>query len=79
MIIINRAKAEHATRDRLRAERAPRLVALDVEFMRSVERGEDTTAIASTKDSLRGVTDKSLDGLTIDQLSTLTLDEALTL
>lgn len=77
MIVINRVKAEAAARDRLRTERAPRLAALDVDFMRAVERGEDTTAIAAVKDALRDVTDKPLDGMTIEQLAVLTLDEAL--
>lgn len=79
MIIINRTKAEAATRDRLRAARVPRLADLDVAFMRAIERGEDTTAIAAAKDALRDVTDKPLDGLTIEQLAVLTLDEALAL
>lgn len=79
MIVINRSKAEAATRDRLRAERAQRLAALDVAFMRAVERGVDTTSIAAAKDALRDVTDKPLDGLTIEQLAVLDLDGALVL
>ena len=79
MIVINRTKAEEATRNRLRAEREPRLADLDVAFMRAVERGEDTTTIAVEKQKLRDVTEKSLDGLTITQLAVLTMDEALAL
>lgn len=79
MIVINRTKAEATTRDRLRVERGVRLAALDVEFLRAIERGEGTTAIAAAKDALREVTDTPLDGLTIEQLASLTLDEALVL
>ena len=79
MIIINRTKADAATRDRLRADREPRLAALDVQFMRAIEQGQDTAAIAAEKQALRDVTAKPLDGLTIEQLATLTLDEALAL
>ena len=79
MIVINRTKAEGSTRDRLRAEREPRLAALDVQFMRAIEAGQDTTAIAAEKQALRDVTDKNLSSLTIDQLAILTLDEALAL
>lgn len=79
MIVINRAKAEAATRDRLRAEREPRLAELDVQFMRALEAGDDTAPIAAAKQSLRDVTEKPLDGLTIEQLAALTLDEALAL
>jgi hypothetical protein len=79
MIVINRAKAEASTRDRLRAEREPRLAELDVRFMRALEAGEDTAPIASAKQALRDVTEKPLDGLTIEQLTALTLDGALAL
>lgn len=79
MIVINREKAEASTRDRLRAERDPRLAELDVQFMRAIEQGKDTATIAADKQALRDVTDKPLDGLTIEQLASLTLDGALSL
>lgn len=79
MIVINRAKAEEATRDRLRAEREPRLAELDVQFMRALEAGKDTTAVAAEKQALRDVTAKDLSSLTIERLASLTLDEALAL
>lgn len=79
MIVINRAKAEESTRGRLRIEREPRLAALDVQFVRALEAGQDTTAIATEKQALRDVTEKSLSSLTIEQLAALTLDEALSL
>lgn len=79
MIVVNRAKAEEMTRARLRVEREPRLAELDVQFMRALEAGEDTTTITAQKQSLREVTDKDLSELTIAQLASLTLDEALAL
>jgi len=79
MIIINRTRAEEFTRDRLRTERKPRLEALDVQLIRALEAGQDTTAIAAEKQLLRDVTAKNLSSLTIDQLAILTLDEALEL
>ena len=79
MIVINRAKAEVSTIDRLRAERDPRLAELDVQFMRAIEQGQDTAAIAAEKQALRDVTSKPLSGLSIAQLSGLTLDEVLAL
>lgn len=79
MIVINRERAEEATRDRLRAKREPRFADLDVLFMRALEYGHDTTAITAEKQALRDVTSKDLSALTITQLAALTLDEALAL
>jgi len=61
-IRINIDKAKAITLDRLRAERAPKLSALDVAFMRAVEQG-DTAAqasIAAQKQALRDVTKVAL-------------------
>lgn len=79
MIIVNRAKAEAATRDRLRSEREPRLAALDVQFMRAIEQGQNTAAIAAEKQALRDVTEKDFSLLDLEQLAALTLDVALAL
>ena len=79
MIVINRAKAEASTLDRLRAERDPRLAELDVQFMRALESGQNTDAIAAEKLELRDVTAKPLDSLTLDQLALLDLGGALAL
>lgn len=79
MITINRGTAESLTCDRLRIERDARLVALDVEFMRALEAGEDTAPIAAQKQALRDVTEKPLTALAIEQLAALTLDQALAL
>jgi hypothetical protein len=44
-------------KDALRAERKPRLDALDVEFMLALETGGDTVAVAAKKKALRDITD----------------------
>ena len=46
-------------KDNLRADRVPRMEALDVEFMQALEAGTSTTAIATEKQTLRDITDDS--------------------
>lgn len=61
-IRINIDKAKAIKLDALRAERAPKLAALDLAFMRAVEQG-DTAAqarIAAEKQALRDVTKQPL-------------------
>ena len=59
MITVNMDKARDIKKDMIRADRTPKLEALDVEFMRAVEAG-DTAAqatIAVKKQALRDATD----------------------
>jgi len=50
MITVNMTKAVEIKKDMIRAERDPKLAALDVEFMRAVEAGDtDKQAEISTK------------------------------
>jgi len=56
MIVIDFAKAQAITKDRLRAERAPLLAAQDIAFQRALESGNDTAAIVAEKERLRNVT-----------------------
>ena len=79
MIRVNREKAEAATLIRLRLEREPLLAELDVQFMRALETGEDTSVIAAQRQALRDVTLCDLSDLSLEQLGTLTLEEALQL
>lgn len=44
-----------AVRNRLRSQREPLLQKLDVEFMRAIENGLDTTAIVAEKNRLRAI------------------------
>lgn len=59
MININMIKARDIARGIIRAERAPLLAALDVEFMRAVEQGNTAlqAEIAARKQALRDATD----------------------
>lgn len=68
---LDRAKAIHA--DRLRAARAPLLVELDVEFVRALEQGKDTKAIAARKQALRDAPAAVEAARTIDELRAVEL------
>ena len=46
-------KAKEIFKDKIREVRAPLLEAKDVELMKALEAGSDTTAIAAAKDALR--------------------------
>ena len=71
MITINFLKAQEITRERLRAERAPLLTALDVQYQRATEDGRDTTIIISEKQRLRDVTKLADQATTLDELKAL--------
>jgi len=71
MITINIDKAKAITKDRLRMERAPLLVAQDVLYMRATEASQDTTAIVSEKQRLRDITKLADDATTLDELKAL--------
>ena len=71
MITINFLKAQQITRERLRAERAPLLTALDVQYQRAQEDGRDTTIIISEKQRLRDVTKLADTATTLDELKAL--------
>ena len=64
-------KAQGITKDRLRAERAPLLTALDVQYQRATEDGRDTTIIISEKQRLRDVTKLADKATTLDELKAL--------
>ena len=59
MIRVNMDKAREIKKDTIRIERAPKLAALDVEFMRAVETGDADaqTTIAAKKQALRDATE----------------------
>ena len=61
-IRINIDKAKAIKLDALRAERAPKLAALDLAFMRAVERGDtaEQARIVAEKQALRDVTKVAL-------------------
>jgi hypothetical protein len=65
------AKAQEITKERLRRERAPLLEVLDVQFMRAVETGADTTAIVAEKQRLRDLPALADSAGSLDQLKAL--------
>ena len=71
MITINFDKAKAITKDRLRMERAPLLVAQDVLYMRATEQNQDTTAIVAEKQRLRDITQLADQATTLDELKQL--------
>ena len=72
MITINFDKAKAITKDRLRMERAPLLVAQDVLYMRATEASQDTTAIVVEKQRLRDITKLADSATTLEELKSLT-------
>ena len=70
-ITVNLDKAKAITKDRLRAERAPLLVAQDVLYMRATEASQDTTAIVAEKERLRNITSLADSATTLDELRAL--------
>ena len=77
MIKIDMAKAAEIQRNRIRAARDPLLAALDVEFMRAVERGDqaEQARVAAEKQRLRDLTkDPHLTAAqTVDELKIITV------
>ena len=70
-VTVNHTKAQGITKDRLRAERAPLLTALDVQYQRAQEDGRDTAIIISEKQRLRDVTKLADTATTLDELKAL--------
>ena len=74
MITINIDKAKEITKNRLRQERAPLLVAQDVLYMRATEQGADTTAIVAEKQRLRDITKLADEATTLEELKLLKVE-----
>jgi len=68
-VSVNLTKATDITKTRLRAERAPLLTALDVQYQRALESGTDTKAIVAEKQRLRDIT--KITATTLDELKAL--------
>ena len=56
---VDMAAARNIHKDNLRAERKPRLEALDVDYMKALEAGSGAADIATQKQTLRDITDDS--------------------
>lgn len=70
----NLEKAKEIQKDRIRQVRKSLLEKLDVDFVRALESGTDTSTIAAEKQALRDVTnivtEAEITGTTIDQITT---------
>ena len=73
MITVNIDKAKIITKDRLRNERKPLLEQSDVDFMRALESGQDTTAIVAEKQRLRDITNQVDSMTTVEELKAATI------
>jgi hypothetical protein len=74
-IQINITKAKDITKDRLRAERKPKLEALDVAFIQAQESGSDTSAIVAKKQQLRDAPAQIDSMITVEQLKAAKLPD----
>ena len=54
---VDMTAARNIHKDNLRAERKPRLEALDVDYMKALEAGTGAAEIATQKETLRNITD----------------------
>tara|TARA_R100000152_G_C6556227_1_gene28829 strand:+ start:209 stop:469 length:261 start_codon:yes stop_codon:yes gene_type:complete len=64
---INMAKAKEIHKDNIRYARSQKLVELDVEFQKALEKGTDTTSIVSKKQALRDApADSAIESATTD-------------
>jgi hypothetical protein len=70
-IIIDIDKAKDITKNRLRQEREPLLLAQDVAFQRALESNADTSAIVAEKQRLRDITTLVDTANTVDELKAL--------
>jgi len=70
-IIVDINKAKDITKDRLRQEREPLLLAQDVAFQRALESNADTSAIVAEKQRLRDITTLVDSANTVEELKAL--------
>jgi hypothetical protein len=70
-IIIDINKAKDITKDRLRQEREPLLLAQDVAFQRALELNADTSSIVAEKQRLRDITTLVDTANTVEELKAL--------
>ena len=70
-IIIDINKAKDITKDRLRQEREPLLLAQDIAFQRALESNADTSSIVAEKQRLRDITKLVDTATTLEELKAL--------
>jgi predicted nucleotidyltransferase len=74
MITISIDKAKNITKERLRLDRTPLLEQSDIDFMKALEAGEDTTAIVAEKQRLRDITNQVDAMTTLDEMRAATVE-----
>jgi hypothetical protein len=67
-IIVDINKAKEITKNRLRIERKPLLLAQDIAFQRALESNADTSAIVEEKQRLRDITKLADEATTVEEL-----------
>lgn len=75
VITVNISKAREITKNRLRVERIPLLVAQDIAFQRAMETGADTGNIVAEKNRLRDLTKLADGAITLADLRILKCTE----
>ena len=76
MITVNFSKAQAITKDRLRAERAPLLLAQDIAYQRAVEMETSVAPVFAEKQRLRDITNTVDTATTLEQLKSLSAEGA---
>ena len=71
MITINFSKAQAITKDRLRIERIPLMLAQDIAFQRAVEAEVSVVPVFAEKQRLRDITNLADAATTLDELKGL--------
>ena len=67
--------AKEVTKNRLRSERAALLAELDIQIIRAVESGADTSAIVAEKQRLRDITKLADDAKSLDELREISVSK----
>ena len=75
MIVINIDKAKEIKKDYLRADRKPLLENLDIQYMKAIEQGLETSEIIAEKQRLRDITNVVDTVETLDELKTITVEQ----
>jgi hypothetical protein len=73
MIVINLEKAKDIKKDMLRADRKPLLDKLDIDYMKAIEQGQDTTPIVAEKQRLRDITKLTDTATSVDELKAISV------
>lgn len=75
MIVINLDKAKEIKKDYLRADRKLLLEKLDIDYMKAIEQGLDTSEIIAEKQRLRDITKLCDTAESVDDLKSITIEQ----